>query len=55
VQKDDERRTTVKGNDDVGWSFDDVVLWLLSKQNESMVEWWEEWSRLRWPFNSSGG
>jgi hypothetical protein len=25
---DDERETTVKGNDDGGWSSDDIVLWL---------------------------
>jgi hypothetical protein len=55
VQKDDERGTAVKWNDDVGWSSDDVVLWLLRKQNGNMVEWWGEWSSLKWTFNSSGG
>jgi hypothetical protein len=28
MRRDDERKTTVKGNDDTGWSSDGVVLWL---------------------------
>jgi hypothetical protein len=28
VQRDDGRGTAVKGNDDSGWSSDDVMLWL---------------------------
>jgi hypothetical protein len=33
VQRDYGRGTAVKGNDDDGWSFDDVVLWLGRRQN----------------------
>jgi hypothetical protein len=33
------RETTVKGNDDSGWSSDDVVLWLGRRQNEDTIEW----------------
>jgi hypothetical protein len=45
----------VKGNDDGGWSFDSVVLWLVRRQNGDAVEWWGEWPRLRYPFYSEGG
>jgi hypothetical protein len=31
------------------------VLWLGRRQNEDAVEWWGEWSKLRWSFYSSGG
>jgi hypothetical protein len=40
VQRDDERETGVKGNDDGGWSSDGVVLWLRRRQNGDVVEWW---------------
>jgi hypothetical protein len=36
----------VKGNDDGGWSYVDVVLWL-GRQNGDVVKWWREWLRLR--------
>jgi hypothetical protein len=55
VRRDDGRETAVKGNDDGEWSSDDVVLWLGRKQNGDVIEWWGEWSRLRWSFYSSGG
>jgi hypothetical protein len=45
--RDDERETTVKGNDGSGWSSDGVMLWLERRQNKDVVEWWEEWLRLR--------
>jgi hypothetical protein len=54
VWRDNERRTTVKENDDSGWSSDGVVLWQGRRLNWDMVEWWGEWPRLRWPFYSSG-
>jgi hypothetical protein len=38
VQRDDGRETAVKGNDDNGWSSDDVVLWLRRRQNRDTVE-----------------
>jgi hypothetical protein len=53
VQMDDECKTAVKGNDDSGWSFNGVVLWLGRRQNRDVVEWWGEWLRLRWSFYSS--
>jgi hypothetical protein len=37
----------VKGNDDGGWSSDDMVLWLERRQNGDAVEWWGEWPMLR--------
>jgi hypothetical protein len=55
VWMDHGRETMVKGNDDGGWSSDDVVLWLWMRQNGDVVEWWVEWLRLRWHFYSSGG
>jgi hypothetical protein len=55
VWRDNRREMTVKGNNDVGWSSDDVVLWLGRRQNRDAVDWWGEWPRLRWPFYSSGG
>jgi hypothetical protein len=55
VRRDDERGTTVKGNDGGGRSSNGVALWLGRRQNEDAVEWWGEWLRLRWPFYSSGG
>jgi hypothetical protein len=47
VQRDDNCGTVVKGNDDGGWSFNDVLLYLERRQNKDVVEWWEESSRLR--------
>jgi hypothetical protein len=47
VWRDDERETAVKGNDDDGWSFDGVVLWLGRRQNRDAVEWYGEWLKLR--------
>jgi hypothetical protein len=55
VRRDDDRGTTVKENGGGGWSSDGVVLWLGRRQNEDTIEWWGEWLKLRWPFNSSGG
>jgi hypothetical protein len=55
VWRDDRRETTVKGNDGGRWSSDDMMLWLQRKQNGDTVEWWGEWSMLRWSFYSSGG
>jgi hypothetical protein len=55
VWSDDRRETTIKGNDDSGWSSDSVVLWLGRMQNRDMIEWWGDWSCLRWSFYSSGG
>jgi hypothetical protein len=40
VWSDDRRETTIKGNDDSGWSSDSVVLWLGRMQNRDMIEWW---------------
>jgi hypothetical protein len=42
MQRDDGRGTTVKENNDDGWSSDDVVLWLVGRQNSDTVEWWGE-------------
>jgi hypothetical protein len=42
VQRDNGRETAVKGNNDGGWSSDDVVLWLVRRQNRDTVEWWGE-------------
>jgi hypothetical protein len=39
VQKDDERGTTVKMNDNDGWSSDGMTLWLGKRPNEDAVEW----------------
>jgi hypothetical protein len=47
MRRDDECGTMVKGNDDGGWSFDCVVLWLGKRQNGDVVEWWGKWLRLR--------
>jgi hypothetical protein len=47
VRRDDERGTTVKGNDDGGCSSDGVVLWIGRRQNKDALEWWREWLRLR--------
>jgi hypothetical protein len=41
--RDDGRETSVKGNDDSGWSSDGVVLWLERRQNEDTIEWLGEW------------
>jgi hypothetical protein len=38
VLNNDECGTTVKGNDDGGWSSDGVVLWLGRRQNKDAVE-----------------
>jgi hypothetical protein len=53
VWRDDGHETTVKGNDNDGWSSDGLVLWLRSGQNRDVTEWWGEWPRLRWHFYSS--
>jgi hypothetical protein len=42
VRRDNGRETTVKGNDNDGWSSDVVVLWLGRRQNRDAVEWWRE-------------
>jgi hypothetical protein len=42
MQRDDGCGTTVKGNDDCGWSFDGMVLRLGRRQNRDAVEWWRE-------------
>jgi hypothetical protein len=47
VRKDDVCEMAVKGNDGGGWSSDDMVLWLVRRQNANVDEWWGEWSRLR--------
>jgi hypothetical protein len=52
---DDGRGTTVKRNDDSGWSSDGVVLCLGRRQNKDVIEWWGEWLRLRWSFYSNEG
>jgi hypothetical protein len=44
---DDGYEMVVKENDDGGWSSDSVVLWLGGEKNREVVEWWEEWSKLR--------
>jgi hypothetical protein len=46
--RDDERGTTVKENNGGRWSSDSMVLWLGTRQNGDAVEWWGEWSRLRY-------
>jgi hypothetical protein len=38
IRRDDGREMAVKGNDDDGWSFDGVVLWLGRRQNGDTVE-----------------
>jgi hypothetical protein len=38
VWRDDERGTTVKENNGNGWSFDGVILWLVTRQNGDVVE-----------------
>jgi hypothetical protein len=48
--RDDVRETTVKWNDDDGWSSDYVVLWLGRRQNKDKVEWWEKWSKFEMTF-----
>jgi hypothetical protein len=53
VRRDDGRKIAVKGYNGSGWSSDGVVLWLGRRQNGDVVEWWGEWSRLRWSFYSS--
>jgi hypothetical protein len=39
VWRDDGHETTVKGNDNDGWSSDGLVLWLRSGQNRDVTEW----------------
>jgi hypothetical protein len=41
VRRDNGCGTTVKGNDDVGWCSNYVVLWLRKRQNRDTIEWWE--------------
>jgi hypothetical protein len=55
MRRDDGRGTTVKENDDSGWSSDGVVFWLGRRQNGDTIDWWGEWPMLRWPFYNSGG
>jgi hypothetical protein len=50
VRRYDGCEMAVKENDGDRWSSDGVVLCLGMRQNEDAVEWWREWSRLRWPF-----
>jgi hypothetical protein len=38
MRRDDRRETAVKGNDDDGWSFDDVVIWLGRRRNGDAVK-----------------
>jgi hypothetical protein len=38
VWRDDEHRTIVKGNNGGGWSSDDMVLWLVRRQNGDTIE-----------------
>jgi hypothetical protein len=38
VLREDERETTVKENTDGRWSSDGMVLWLVRRQNEDVVE-----------------
>jgi hypothetical protein len=38
VRKDDGRGAMVKENNNSGWSSDDMVLWLMRRQNEYTVE-----------------
>jgi hypothetical protein len=45
VRRDDGRGPAVKGNNGARWSSDDMVLRLGRRQNEDVVEWWEEWPR----------
>jgi hypothetical protein len=54
VRRDDRHETTVKENNNGGWSSDDVVLWLWRRQNRDMIEWWGEWTKLRWSFYNNG-
>jgi hypothetical protein len=42
VRRDNERKMTVKRNDDSGWRSDGVVHWLGRRQNGDVVEWWGE-------------
>jgi hypothetical protein len=42
VQREDERGTSVKSNNNGGWSSDAVMLWLGRRQNGGAVEWWRE-------------
>jgi hypothetical protein len=39
MQRDNECETTMKGNNDGGWSSDDMMLWLRRRQNRDAVEW----------------
>jgi hypothetical protein len=55
IRRDDERVTAVKGHDGDGWSFDNVMVWLGWRKNGDAVEWYREWSNLRWHFYNSGG
>jgi hypothetical protein len=38
VRRDNGRETTVKGNNDNGWSSNGVVIWLERRQNRDAVE-----------------
>jgi hypothetical protein len=38
VRRNNKREAVVKWNYDVGWSFDDVVLWLEKMKNRDMIE-----------------
>jgi hypothetical protein len=39
MQRDNGHETLIKGNDDGGWSPDDMVLWLGMRQNKDAIEW----------------
>jgi hypothetical protein len=39
VRRNDGHGMMVKGNDDDGWSFDGVVLWLGKRQHGDTVDW----------------
>jgi hypothetical protein len=45
--RDDGHGTTVKENDNIGWSSDGMMLWIGRRQNGDTVEWWREWQMLR--------
>jgi hypothetical protein len=55
MRTDDECKTAVKRNNDGRWNSDGIVLWLGRRQDKDTVEWWIEWSRLRWSFYSTRG
>jgi hypothetical protein len=38
VLRDDECETVMKGNNDGGWSFNGVVIWLVRSQNGDVIK-----------------